>query len=76
MHTTAATERAIRRYGGAVQPKVRKIRHVNSSVAIVMPEIGLLDEPISPVNRDETVTNRNPNSTISTAAARLTQAVP
>ena len=38
-----------------------------------MPEIGFDDEPISPVRRDETVTNRNPKSTISTAAARLTQ---
>ena len=33
-----------------------------------MPEIGLDDEPISPVSRDETVTNRNPNSTIMAAA--------
>src|SRR6185503_17273241 len=38
-----------------------------SSVATVMPEMGLDDDPISPVNRDETVTKRNPNSTISTA---------
>ena len=50
----------------------KKIRHVNSNVAMVMPEIGLLDEPISPVKREETVTKRNPKSTINTAAARLT----
>ena len=37
-----------------------------------MPEMGLLDEPISPVSREETVTNRKPNSTMSTAAARAT----
>ena len=48
-------------------PSRTKIRQVSSSVAIVMPEIGFDDEPISPVSRDETVTNRNPNSTISTA---------
>ena len=29
-----------------------------------MPEIGFDDEPISPVRREETVTNRKPNSTI------------
>ncbi len=34
------------------------------SVAIVMPEIGLDDEPIRPVMRDETVAKKNPNSTI------------
>ena len=52
---------------------MRKIRHVNSNVAIVMPDIGLLDEPISPVKREETVTKRKPKSTISAAAARFTQ---
>ncbi len=36
-----------------------------------MPEMGFEEEPISPVNRDETVTKRNPNKTISTAAMRL-----
>ena len=35
-------------------------RQVNSSVATVMPEIGFDDEPISPVNRDETATNKKP----------------
>ena len=45
-----------------------KIRQVSSSVATVMPEIGFDDEPISPVSRDETVTNRKPKSTIITAA--------
>ncbi len=33
-----------------------------------MPEIGLDDEPITPVIRELTVTNRNPNNTIMTAA--------
>ncbi len=33
-----------------------------------MPEIGLDEEPISPVRREETVTNRKPNRTISSGA--------
>ena len=33
-------------------------------MAIVIPEIGLDDEPITPVIRELTVTNRNPNKTI------------
>ena len=36
-----------------------------------MPEMGLDEEPISPVSREETVTNRNPNTTISTAPRRF-----
>ena len=43
-----------------VQPTTRKTRQVSSSVATVMPEIGLDEDPISPVSRDETVTNRKP----------------
>ena len=34
---------------------------------MVMPEIGFEEEPISPVSREETVTNRNPNTRIMTA---------
>ncbi len=34
-----------------------------------MPEIGFDDEPISPVSREETVTNRNPKMMIRIAAA-------
>ena len=36
----------------------RKTRQVNSKVATVIPEIGLDEEPISPVSREETATNR------------------
>src|SRR5580765_3023233 len=61
------TESAVTYQAPPVQPTKRKIRHVKSSVATVMPEIGFEDEPISPVNRDETVTNRNPNSRMSSA---------
>ena len=35
---------------GPTQPIRKKIRQVSSSVAIVMPEIGFDDEPISPVD--------------------------
>ena len=64
MQTTPAIDSAVRRYSGPTQPSRTKIRQVNSSVAIVMPEIGLDDEPITPVIRELTVTNRNPKSTI------------
>ncbi len=36
-----------------------------------MPEMGFEVEPISPVSRDDTVTNRKPNATIITAPARF-----
>ena len=52
MQTTPAIESAVRRYSGPTQPSRTKIRQVSSSVAIVMPEIGLDDEPISPVIRE------------------------
>ena len=61
MQTTPAIESAVRRYSGPTQPSTTKIRQVKSSVAIVIPEIGLDDEPITPVIRELTVTNRNPN---------------
>src|SRR5262249_10089603 len=52
-------------------PSARKIRHVSSSVATVIPEIGFELDPISPVSRDDTVTNRNPNTTIKIAATNV-----
>src|SRR4051794_27110819 len=65
MQTIPPIERAVTKYGsGFVQPRARKTRHVISSVATVIPEIGLDDEPTSPVNLDETVTNRNPKMII------------
>ena len=36
-----------------------------------MPEMGLDEDPISPVRRDDTVTNRKPNSTISKAPIKF-----
>src|SRR6266496_3818458 len=61
MHTTAATDSASTRSTELVIPSVRKIRQVTISVAVVIPEIGFDDDPISPVSRADTVTNRNPN---------------
>src|SRR5213083_3417912 len=51
MQTIPPIESAVTKYGGAVQPTIRNARHVSSNVATVIPEIGVEDEPISPVNR-------------------------
>src|SRR6476620_2449352 len=69
MHTTAATVSAVSVAALPVWPISTKPRQVNNSVATVMPEIGFDDEPISPVSRDETVTNRKQNSTMNNAPA-------
>jgi hypothetical protein len=50
---------------------MRNTRQVSRSVATVIPEIGVEDDPISPVNRDDTVTKRKPNSTIKDAPSRF-----
>src|SRR6266581_3355296 len=63
-------ESAVTKYGGAVQPMIKKTRHVSSKVATVIPEMGFDDEPISPVSREETVTKRKPNSTIRNAPSQ------
>src|SRR5271163_1351124 len=65
MQTTPAIESAVSRYSGATQPRATKMRQTSKSVAIVIPEIGFDDEPITPVIRELTVTNRNPNNTTS-----------
>ena len=56
---------------GAVQPATRKIAEVAISVAMVMPLMGLAEEPIRPTMRELTVTKRNPKKTISSDAARF-----
>src|SRR2546421_11446298 len=71
MQTMPPIESAVTKYGGAVQPMIKNTRQVSSNVATVMPEIGFDDEPISPVSRDETVTNRNPKPTIRRAPSRF-----
>src|SRR6516225_4365351 len=60
MHTTPPIDRATTLSTGLVMWNVRKIKQVSARVATVIPEIGLDDDPISPVNRDETVTNKKP----------------
>src|SRR5687768_11160530 len=64
MHTTAATVSAVNFDALSVRPINKNTRQVSKSVATVMPEIGFDDEPIVPVRRDETVTNKKPNTTI------------
>ncbi len=44
---------------------------MSSRVATVIPEMGLEVDPISPVRREETVTNRKPNRTIITAPMKF-----
>ncbi len=69
--TNAAVVRAMALYSTPVQPTSTNRPQVRSSVATVMPEMGLDDEPISPVMRLDTVTKKKPKSTISTAETRL-----
>src|SRR5436190_8407605 len=64
IHTTAATVRAVSIDACDVFPSAKKIMQVRRSVAIVMPEIGFEEEPISPVRREDTVTNKKPNTKI------------
>src|SRR5207244_3384014 len=71
MHTMPPIESAVTKYGGAVQPMMRKHRHVSNSVATVMPEVGHEEEPTSPVSREETVVKRNPIATIRSAPNKL-----
>src|SRR5678809_1343752 len=71
MQTMAPTDSAVTYQRLPVQPATRKMMQVNSSVATVIPEIGFDDEPISPVRRDDTVTNRNPKATMSSAPSRF-----
>ena len=71
MQTMPPMESAVTKYGGAVQPMMRKMRHVSKSVAIIMPEVGQDDEPTSPVSREPTVTKRKPKAMMRTAPNKL-----
>src|SRR3954467_1733559 len=71
MQTTAPTQSAIGEYHSPVQPSATKIVQVRISVAIVMPEIGLEDDPIRPTMREDTVTKKKPKTTTSTDATTL-----
>ena len=50
---------------------MRNTKQVSSNVATVIPEIGFEDDPTSPVNLEETVTNKKPNAIISSAPSML-----
>ncbi len=69
--TMAAVVSAMKRSSALVHPSSRYTRQVSSSVATTMPEMGLDEEPISPVIRALTVTKKKPHTTISTADRRL-----
>src|SRR6266851_5294510 len=71
MPTMAAVVSAINWSEADVQPRARKIKQVSSSVATTIPEIGLDDDPISPVIRALTVAKKKLQSTISNAETRL-----
>ena len=62
MQTTPPIDSANNASLEPVIPSDKKIRQVKRSVAIVMPEIGLLEDPISPVRRLDTITNKNPKN--------------
>ena len=71
MQTTPPMVMASAPKAGAVQPWTRKMAAVAMSVAMVMPETGLAEEPTRPTMRELTVTKRNPKTTTSSEAARL-----
>src|SRR4051812_29419481 len=71
MATTAPTHNATGEYHSPDQPTAMKIEQVKISVAMVMPEIGLDDEPIRPTMREETVTKKNPKTTTRSEARAL-----
>ena len=56
---------------GAFQPRARNIADVAIRVAIVIPETGFAELPIRPVMREETVTNKKPNTTTKIEATIL-----
>ena len=64
IQTIPPTTSAIDSYNFPVQPTAIKISAVPINVAMVIPEIGLLLEPIIPTIRLLTVTKKNPNTTI------------
>src|SRR5260221_4723770 len=71
MQTTPPMVMASAPNAGFVQPLTRKIAEVAMSVAMVMPETGLADEPTKPTMRELTVTKRNPKTMTSSDAARF-----
>ena len=71
MQIIPPTTSAMGSYNFPVQPTAIKTRQVPIIVAIVMPDIGLLDEPINPTILEETVTKNAPNNTTNTPINNL-----
>src|SRR5687767_12477805 len=71
MQTTAPTHSATGEYHSPVQPSATKIVQVRMSVAMVMPEMGFDEDPISPTIRDDTVTKKKPKITTRIDATKL-----
>src|SRR5215469_10543274 len=71
MQTTPPTESTSAPKAVAVQPRAKKTPEVAIRVAMVIPETGFAELPMSPVMREETVTKRNPKMTTKTEATRL-----
>src|SRR5579863_2955509 len=67
-HTTPPMVSASAEKALPVQPATKNIAQVAINVAIAMPLIGFDELPISPQMRDDTVTNKNPNTTTNIAA--------
>ena len=55
-----------------VEPVAFRMMVAISSVAIAMPDTGLLEEPIRPTIREETVAKKKPNTRMMMAPIRLT----
>ena len=55
-----------------VVPVTFRITVAKRRVAIVIPDTGLLEDPISPTIREDTVAKKNPNTTMIRAPTRLT----
>src|SRR6185437_11192152 len=70
-HTTPPMVSASAENAAPVQCATKNMAHVAISVAIAIPLIGFDELPINPQIRDDTVTNKNPNTTTNTAAIKF-----
>ena len=75
MQTTPPMLMASAANAAPVQCSTRKTAQVAIRVAMAMPEMGFDDVPMSPVMREETVTNKNPKTITNNAAARFSYQV-
>ena len=72
MHTTLPMAIDATMPAAPTVPQVLSTSAATTSVAIVMPEIGLLELPTSPTMRAETAAKKNPNNAIKTAPRKPT----